>query len=250
MTTTWNANNTGPNCVITNSELTIQCNDYGNDQGMVATGSFAQSLSLFWSMLVNETGAGYEPILGVCISAFAVISNTIGSDNNSVGYSSNGDVSKNNTPLDTLPTYAANDVIDVAVANGNIWYRKNGGNWNNNSSANPSTNTGGIAHGLSGSLYPGASGRAGSQITANFGASAFTYAVPSGFSSFDGSGGGGGGSGNTSNTSVTVGTTAPSSPVVGQLWFNTNTGVNVLFIWIGGPNWIPVNQSPNFAVAT
>jgi hypothetical protein len=178
----WNPNNTGPNCTISNGGLTVQCTDFGNDQGTVATTSFAPTSSIYWSILVNAVAAGYEPIIGVCTSSFNVISNTLGSDNNSVGYSSNGDVSKNNTPLGTLPTYTNGDRIDVAVANGKIWYRKNGGNWNNDviANQNPATNTGGFTHGLSGSLYPGVSGRANSQVTANFGPGS-TYAIPAGF---------------------------------------------------------------------
>ncbi|WP_143029825.1 MULTISPECIES: hypothetical protein [Bradyrhizobium] len=69
------------------------------------------------------------------------------------------------------------------------WLRINAGNWNNDVSANPATVSNGIDfssipstgawHAFYGGNYPGVSS------TANFGASAFAHAVPSGFSSWD-----------------------------------------------------------------
>ena len=70
----------------------------------------------------------------------------------------------------------------IDLDNRRIWFRvAPSGNWNNNASYNPATNTGGWTL-PSGSmlpyLFPHSSGDV---VTANFGASAFTGAVPSGF---------------------------------------------------------------------
>src|SRR5580765_6886249 len=81
----------------------------------------------------------------------------------------------------------AGDRICMAfdAANHTFWLRKNGGNWNNNATHNPATNVGGLVVAGS-SVAPaiafGSSGAINDAFTADFGSSAFTYAVPSGFS--------------------------------------------------------------------
>jgi hypothetical protein len=68
-----------------------------------------------------------------------------------------------------------------------IWFRLGaGGNWNNSASANPATGVGGIATtiGIGIPVYPAALLVSSTDaITANFGDTAFTGAVPSGFTS-------------------------------------------------------------------
>jgi len=88
-----------------------------------------------------------------------------------------------------LGGFAINDVLCVAVdlVNKRIWFRKNGGNWNNNASADPATNVGGIDISTvfsAGTAYPLAATAVGtsSQAIANFGASSFAFTQPSGFS--------------------------------------------------------------------
>lgn len=82
---------------------------------------------------------------------------------------------------------------------GNIWIRRNGGNWNNNPSAVPApdgTGVGGIAIPpfLSGLVYVSMMGDV-TNVFSNLGASPFTYSVPTGFTS---------GWPNTSNTGFTT----------------------------------------------
>ena len=87
----------------------------------------------------------------------ANLNNYIGSDTNSLGYEQTGQVWYNGNPIASgLSTWGLNDVIDVAVDNSNstIWFRVNGGYWNNNSNADPATNNGGITiYGLSGQYF-------------------------------------------------------------------------------------------------
>ena len=80
-------------------------------------------------------------------------------------------------------------VVGMAVDldNRRVWFRLGSGIWNNSGTANPATNTGGITI-PAGTMVPfvtfGSTGGApGDKITANFGASAFTGALPSGFTS-------------------------------------------------------------------
>lgn len=83
---------------------------------------------------------------------------------------------------------SAGDVISIAVdmGAGRAWFRRNGGDWNGDPSADPvaSTNYVGPFNGTLTSWAPAVdfSGSAsGNNFTANFGATSFTYTVPSGF---------------------------------------------------------------------
>jgi hypothetical protein len=89
-----------------------------------------------------------------------------------------------------IGSVATTDTIGIAVDldNRKIWFRKNSGSWNAGiSGADPVTNAGGATI-PAGTMVPfvmfgGTSGVAGIVRTANFGASAFSGAVPSGFTS-------------------------------------------------------------------
>jgi hypothetical protein len=84
-------------------------------------------------------------------------------------------------------SYAANDVICVAVdlSNQRVWFRRNGGNWNNSGTADPTTNVGGISiASMLGFVAPVVQlSASGNTATANFGDTAFAQSVPSGFTS-------------------------------------------------------------------
>jgi hypothetical protein len=72
--------------------------------------------------------------------------------------------------------------IAVDLDNRKLWFRKApSGDWNNNATNNPATNTGGTTV-PAGTMIPFCVCDAnGSVNTANFGSSAFSGAVPSGF---------------------------------------------------------------------
>jgi hypothetical protein len=117
-------------------------------------------------------------------------------------------------------------VVSIAVGNGNIWFRVNGGNWNGSSTANPSTATGGFAvpstaQYVSAAVSQGDVGPA--SITINT-VAPFVYAPPSGFSAW------GGITPTEVYESLTFAPTAPSSPANGNIWFD---GTN-FFAWVGG----------------
>jgi len=78
-------------------------------------------------------------------------------------------------------------VIGIAVdfSGQLIWFRvAPAGSWNGSGTANPATGVDGISISvIAGSRFPTMTGQGGDAITANFGASAFTGVVPSGFTS-------------------------------------------------------------------
>jgi hypothetical protein len=84
----------------------------------------------------------------------------------------------------TIQTAVAGNIGCVAydIGNGTIWFRTNGGNWNNSGTSNPATNTGGISLLFGSSVYPAAAlYDATDQITVNFGATAYAFTPPTGF---------------------------------------------------------------------
>jgi len=89
----------------------------------------------------------------------------------------------------SLGTVASGAVVCIAydITNRLIWYRLGAaGNWNNNVANNPATGVGGVSTTLGVGIPVYASiylGQSTETITANFGGSAFTGAVPAGFTS-------------------------------------------------------------------
>ncbi|MBR0687357.1 hypothetical protein JQ594_15605 [Bradyrhizobium manausense] len=132
---------------------------------------------------VAPSGSAYSDVSFIppanaitCLMASGNIWNHSGNSGTSVGTPANGDV--------------ICGALDIT--NGKVWYRKNNGLWDGTSGHDPTNPTSGggqsITAGTSmlpyvtfGSGLTGGAGVAGNVFTANFGASAFTYAVPSGY---------------------------------------------------------------------
>jgi hypothetical protein len=79
-----------------------------------------------------------------------------GNDTNSIGFSDSGSYYYNGSSVQSgLPTWTTGDIIDIAISHGQGWFiRVNGGDWNNNPSANPTTLNGYLSmNGLT-NFYP------------------------------------------------------------------------------------------------
>ena len=117
------------------------------------------------------------------------LSNYVGSTVNSFGFNRFGYALYNVSPVSTtMPTWDIGVLLCLAVdlINKKIWIRVGGGNWNNDSSANPATNTNGLD--LSALLGVNPLVRPAFTIyntnatwTVNFGGTSFTQTPPSGF---------------------------------------------------------------------
>ena len=79
-----------------------------------------------------------------------------GTDTLSQGFSDDGKEYYNGNIMNSgLPTWTSGDIIDIVLfSNTNWWIRVNGGYWNNNSLADPSTNSGGLNLNVGGNGYP------------------------------------------------------------------------------------------------
>jgi hypothetical protein len=179
---TFNPGDKGVNSTLSGGNLT----DTGTttaDSTARATGSLTAGGKFFWSYAVATIDTA-RPGVGIA-NATANLATFLGQDFNSIGYQPSGTVLINSAVFATLASYTAPATIDVAVdlTNSKIWFRPNGGNWNNSGSDNPATNTGGLSLATlnAGPYFPAAYVSNTSALTANFGASAFTYAAPSGF---------------------------------------------------------------------
>jgi hypothetical protein len=175
----------GGNLVATNTGTTST-----NQGAHVASTSGKTSGKYYFEMTWTAiTGGGnYGVGIGTTASTYTGMGNnaTVGTMNFRAGntYSNGSQV------LGSVGAWGAGQVAGIAVDldNRRFWVRTNpAGVWNQSATNNPATNVGGLVI-PAGTMVPfvtfgGTSGSANNVITANFGASTFTGAVPSGFTS-------------------------------------------------------------------
>lgn len=157
----WNPNYSGAGILLTydntkatgTNALTIDNATVLGSVPIVAGQKIMFSVTQYvWAPLSDDTGIGIGNIN-------TLLSEWAGYTINSAALYDGGSWWANETQITTgLPTFQNNDVvIDVAVdrANDYIWFRVNGGNWNNDISADPGTTTGGLDISfLTGDVYP------------------------------------------------------------------------------------------------
>ena len=151
----------------------------------------ATSGKYYWEFSCGTWSAVSTTQKGLGISSNAGGGNVIGDDSNlSMGYRADGIVRRNSTTLATYSTYTTGDVICIALDldNNTIWFRKNNGDWNNNASNNPATNTGGLnISAMTGTKFPYVSGvRLNDAITIRTALADWTLSAPSGFGALGG----------------------------------------------------------------
>lgn len=129
-----------------------------------------------WYWEVKATGAtSTAPIIGIA-KAGATLNNYLGEDANGFSYYGNVGTKINNAVQTSYGSAnAVNDIIGVALDldNGTLTFYKNG------------VSMGQAFSGLSGTFYPALSGDSSAAVctaTANFGAKAFSFSPPSGYS--------------------------------------------------------------------
>jgi hypothetical protein len=160
-----------------------------------ARGTVAITGKKFFSVTVGTSAGAQNMAIGVA-NALAPNTNYLGSDGNARAlYDSDVVVfgGGSTTPPGTFG-YTSGDVIDVCidVTNSLMGWRKNGGAWEPNS-YDPVAATGGQAISVVGPIYPAVqSGKTASvteSLTCNFGATSYTFAPPTGFTSLAGTSG-------------------------------------------------------------
>jgi len=179
----WNGGNSPG--TFSNGNLTVA------PTGSSIQNNFASSMALpasgyyYAEFTANNTTNGNNNSIGLVPSSISAISGSsqVGVFAGTYGYFDQGTFRFGNSISQTASTYAANDVIMVAVGNGNLWWGKNGV-WQGTGSPNPATATSPAYTGLSGTYFFAGSTYSvsgGATWQCNFGQQPFTYTPPSGF---------------------------------------------------------------------
>lgn len=187
----WDSAAKGPDIVLSGSPLlTATQPSTANFESVRATKSALTGKYYFEFLSVAH---GTFDSCGISNATFNVASTFLGGDVNGISYLADGRVFINSVNFITIQSFAQGNTVCIAtdLDNSKIWFRTNGGNWNNDviGNQNPATNTGGIllsGNGLApGPYFPTAfTANVGDSLTANFGATAYAQAVPSGTSIF------------------------------------------------------------------
>ena len=187
--TTWNSGDKTANCTLTGGNLIATSAAAGGNSVRAVdkqvTGKF------YWECTCNTiTGTSTGVALYWGAYSLAAVNYAAAGSIGTCGLNRLGTLYVDGTSTVTgFGTIANGTVVCVAFDADTrlIWFRLGAaGNWNNTASANPATGTGGAVTSLGQGIpaYPTAVFSAlNDQITANFGDTAFTGAVPSGFTS-------------------------------------------------------------------
>lgn len=198
--TTWDPANTGAAITLSGSNLVATTNSTAavSTHGTVGYLGNSGSLLYFETAANTVVTAGNTWGIGICVTADSLTAYVGGAGGRSAGLYQNGKVFNNTTSGTTYFTFASGALIGTAVdfLHGKLWFTNNGTTWNNAAigSQNPATNTGGYSTFATTpftgafTIVPcfGGLGSTGNIATANFGATAFSYAVPSGFIAWNG----------------------------------------------------------------
>jgi SPRY domain len=183
-TTTWSASPIGTDITLSGGNLIASHNSNGFEN--VRSVASASSGKKYWEMTIGHADTGFVG-MGACNST-ASANAFLGADVNAVDWNASGTVFVNSNHAADIQTFATGDTICCAFDIGGmlIWFRTNGGNWNNSGAANPATGAGGVdltSAGLAAGPYFAACQMHDTpdSVTANFGATAFAQTAPSGF---------------------------------------------------------------------
>jgi hypothetical protein len=181
---TWNSSDNG-GLALSNGNLTLTGTPFL--RAIRAKGPFTTG-KLYLESLISARDANW--LLGFG-DATTSLTAGVGLSGNSVAYSaSTGHITK--SPIGSqigqasIGSVGQTACVAFDFAARLLWVRVNAGNWNNSGTANPATGVGGLAPSIgTNPLFPMFSGlTSADSTTTNFGATAFTQTVPSGFTGY------------------------------------------------------------------
>lgn len=188
--TTWDpSNKTGSTNLTGGNLVATMATDFVHDAGVRAVGSISGSKKAYWEIVATSTGGASSNFqVGIANSSW-----TVGTTMVNVATAA---FIRQDTPA-ALAGYNGTNVnvggfvqgdnvgIAVDMGAGLIWFRTNGGNWNNDilANQNPATGTGGISIAGIGTSYPAWHDVDNlSSITAIFSSASWSFTAPAGFS--------------------------------------------------------------------
>lgn len=197
LATTWNAADKASKVTLSGGNLTAARTDLTGDTyaSVRATTSRAAG-KWYFEITINLAAAGNNAMaLGVA-NGSAALNEILGFNANSIGALNAALVTQSGIYFSSAlvfngSNYATGNVVCIAVDLNaeRMWYRVDGGTWYGSAAGDPATGSNGADFSsLTGPYFPAATLRnaTSTQITANFGASAFAQTPPSGFTAWNG----------------------------------------------------------------
>jgi hypothetical protein len=189
--TTWNPADKSANITLSNGNLSISTTTTV-DSGVRSTTSITTGAKVYFEITWFITSSGADTSCGIATSA-AVLGSMGSTTLGGLFVYPAGSVYFNGASQPfAIPAPGSGGIYCLAIdlVNSRAWVRLNNGNWNNSGTANPTTNVGGVD--ISG-LFPANAAFVAmttQQVlsplaTVNFGASSFSYTVPSGFAAWN-----------------------------------------------------------------
>lgn len=175
---------------LTNNDLTATNNTGGGFVGVKAIDGIDLSANTGYFEVTIDNRPDTFLYVGVARDNWNPTGNVLGGGLDQLGWRANGAVTVNNSSIGTANTFTTGDIVAICIKSGDFYGRVysggSWGDWNNDASADPETDTGGFATGFSSiTHYPAMSCfTVASAVTANFGDSAYQGA---GFTYADGS---------------------------------------------------------------
>lgn len=197
-TTAWNPSDNDSQTTLSNGNLT-RTGTVGSFAFTTTRAVASATTGKKYSEHTVTAANGFASFMGLGLSVAGMALTTSvsagGGASKHIGWAGDGNVytsAGGGAAVATIQAYAQGDTVCMAVDFGNsrIWFRTNGGNWNNSALADPATNVGGInfASETGAALFPTETFLVFSGVaqvaTANFGTTAYTQSVPSGFGNY------------------------------------------------------------------
>ena len=195
--TTLNPADKAPNATLSGGDLTVTTTT--TPYSAVRSTTSKSAGNFYFEVTVNSVGGSGASSVGVALSG-AALTSIVGVDTFGVGWSnySGGSFYYNNTTdIFSIGSASAGDVFGIAGSVGSleVWIRRNGGVWNARLGADPASDLLGLNDAgaynsalntiLTGPLFAMVSVYDNSELTLNFGATAFAYTPPVGFPAWD-----------------------------------------------------------------
>src|SRR6516164_5442777 len=188
--TTWNPADKSANITLSNGNLTATNGASAGDNGVRSVTSKSTG-KYYVEFTITGVLSGADTGIGIATGSAPL---TIGATSTGgfICYPGTGNIYFNGSFTGVTPGGSTGIgtvwCMAIDLVNSKGWFRINGGNWDGSGTDNPATNTGGINIAT---LFPTNAAYAffcananAAGVTANFGTSAFSFTVPSGFSAW------------------------------------------------------------------
>ena len=152
----------GADIVLSNNNQTAS-QIFGYQQSVLGETIISGTNKVMFSVLCNLLEPNVligSHVIGVGLTSMNYQGNPYGgypgNDTQSIGFNDVGDYYYNGSVVSSgLPTWTDGDIIDIVISHGQYWWiRVNGGDWNNNPSANPTTLSNGLTMNGVTNFYP------------------------------------------------------------------------------------------------